>query len=217
MPKQTVHTPEEPVAAPNENVMPNIRSSNVMKLVFDCIIYLFDKVRARVKRLGFSIRTYEPAKREAMDDGYLIASSCGKTVYLIPTRKAYERFSMPWPYERSVSVEHSFGVRHAAYTLKQDATLSKVQVETPIGKKGSTIDVTTTAKNGTMTAYEITLSTGNLLSNAAKFQDTAYGRIVWLCRDAATAKAVRAYFNKSSALPSVLLKKFEYIHFSKWI
>ena len=152
IPKQTVHTPEEPVAAPSENIMPNMRSSDVMKLLLDCIIYLFDKVRDRVKRLGFSIRIYESAKREAMDDGYLIASSWGKTVYLIPTRKAYERFIMPWPYERSVSVEHSFGVRHAAHTLKQDTTLSKVQIETPIGRKGSTIDVTTTAKNGAMTA-----------------------------------------------------------------
>jgi hypothetical protein len=67
-----------------------------------------------------------------------------------------------------------------------------------------------------MTAYEITISTSNLLSNATKLQDTAYEKIVWLCKDAVTAKAVRSYFNKSSALPSDLLSKFEYLHFSKF-
>jgi hypothetical protein len=67
-----------------------------------------------------------------------------------------------------------------------------------------------------MAAYEITLSTSNLLSNASKLQETSYKEIVWLCRDAATAKAVRSYFNKSSALPSDLLSRFEYLHFSKF-
>jgi hypothetical protein len=71
-------------------------------------------------------------------------------------------------------------------------------------------------KSGKMTAYEITLSTSNLLSNAAKLQDTAYEKIVWLCKDAATANAVKSYFNKSSALPEDLTKKFKYLHFSKF-
>ena len=100
--------------------------------------------------------------------------------------------------------------------MKQDVTLSKVQIETPIGSKGATIDVTTLDKSGNMAAYEITLSTSNLLSNASKLQETSYKRIVWLCRDAATAKAVRSYFNKSSALPEDLTAKFVYIHFSKF-
>ena len=82
--EQMVPTPKEPVIVPNENMMPNIRSSIVMKLVLDCIVYRFDKVRTRVKRLGFSIRIYESAKREATENGYLIASSWGKTVYLVP-------------------------------------------------------------------------------------------------------------------------------------
>ncbi|NQV34149.1 MAG: hypothetical protein HQ515_15760 [Phycisphaeraceae bacterium] len=100
--------------------------------------------------------------------------------------------------------------------LKKDPNLAKVQMETPIGSKGATIDVTTADKSGVMTAYEITLSTSNLLSNAAKLQDTAYTKIVWLCRDAATAKAVQAYFNKSTSLPDDLLARFEYMHFSKF-
>jgi len=140
----------------------------------------------------------------------------GKSVYLIATSKAYDKFSYPCPYERSTSIEHAFYVQLAAHILKKDTMLSKVQPETPIGSKGTTIDVTTIDKSGNMTAYEVTLSTSNLSSNASKLQDTAYKRIVWLCRDADTAKAVKAYFNKSTSLPLELISKFEYVHFSKF-
>ena len=94
--------------------------------------------------------------------------------------------------------------------------LSKVRPETPIGSKGATIDISTIDKSGKMAAYEITLSTSNLLSNAAKLQDTTYEKIVWLCKDAATANAVKSYFNKSTALPEDLTARFEYLHFSKF-
>ena len=209
---------KEPQQAPaiinNEQPAPNTKSS-VDTLVYDCITY-HDKVRERVKRLDLSIRTYESAKTEAVQNGYLIPSQAGKSLYLIPTVKAYEKFSQPCPYKRSTSIEHSFYVLLTVHLLRKDSTLSKVQAETPIGSKGATIDVTTTGKAGIMTAYEITLSTSNLLSNAAKLQDTAYKRIVWLCKDAATANAVKAYFNKSAALPLEFKAKFKYLHYSKF-
>lgn len=189
----------------------------VAQLIMDCIHYPFDKVRDRTARLGMSVRVYESAKTKAIQDAYLIASSSGKTVYLIPTPKAHKEFGYPCPYRRSTSVEHAFYVTLAVHNLKKDATLSRVRAETPVGSQGATIDITTTGKDGEMTAYEITLSTSNLTSNAAKLQSTAYKRIIWLCRDAATAKAVRAYFNKTTALPTDLRQKFEYTHFSKWI
>lgn len=198
-----------------KNERPNLKSL-VDKLVWDCISYPFDKVRGRIERLGLSVRIYEAIKNTAIQDGYLLHSMSGKSVYLIATLKAYDGFNFPCPYARNASVEHSFYVQLAAHILKQDVTLPKVQVETPIGSKGATIDVTTVDKSGNMAAYEITLSTSNLLSNASKLQETSYRRIVWLCRDAATAKAVRSYFNKSSALPSDLLSRFEYLHFSKF-
>ena len=198
---------------------PNVRAkitSNSGKLVLDCIHYPFDKVRTRTKRLQFSARLYESVKTEALQNKFLIASSSGKTVYLIATKKAYEDIGFPWPYARSKSIEHSFYVNLTEHVLKQKTSL-KIQKETPIGTKGATIDVTTTDQSGVMTAYEITLSTSNLSSNAAKLQDTAYRKIVWLCRDAKIAKAVQAYFNKSASMPPELVSKFEYVHFSKWI
>jgi len=189
----------------------------VAQLIADRIHYPFDKVRDVVARLGMSVRVYESAKAQAIQGGYLIASACGKTVYLIPSPKSYDEFGYPCPYRRSTSTEHSFYGTLASHHLKGDPALSRIQLETPIGDRGATVDVTTINKSGDMTAYEITLSTSNLSSNAAKLQDTSYQRIVWLCRDAATAKAVKAYFNKTTALPSELCHKFEYTHFSKWV
>ena len=203
------------VPKPNKNEQPNLKNS-VDKLTWECLTFPDDKVTGHIKRLNMSVRVYDVTKNAAIQEGYLLHSESGKSVYLIPTKKAYEKFNLPCPYERSASIEHSFYVQLAANTLKKDSKLSKVQIETAIGSKGSTIDVTTIDKSGKMTAYEITLSTSNLLSNAAKLQDTAYEKIVWLCKDAATANAVKAYFNKTTVLPGDLSKKFEYLHFSKF-
>ena len=208
-------TEKVPVAPETKIKQPTVKTT-VDKLVWDCLHYPNDKVTGHINRLDFSVRVYETAKNAATQDGYLLHSMSGKSVYLIPTPKAFEKFNLPCQYERSTSIEHSFYVQLAAHILKKDATLSKVQPETPIGTKGATIDVTTIDKSGKMAAYEISISISNLLSNAAKLQDTAYEKIVWLCKDAATASAVKSYFNKSSALPEELTAKFEYLHFSKF-
>jgi hypothetical protein len=163
-----------------------------------------------------SDREYDAAKNQAVQDGLLIQSASGKSLYLIPSKLAYAKFGTAFPYERAVSIEHSFYIQLAVHTLRRASSL-KVQAETPVGTKGATIDITTTDKSGNMSAYEITLSTSNLSSNASKLQDTVYKKIIWLCRDADTAKAVKAYFNKSASLPLELTSKFEYIHFSKWL
>lgn len=210
-PQQTSRTETAPVPQPTQT-----ENTVWKRLVFDCTNYPFDKVSDRIPRLDISGREYEAAKNWAMQNGYLLESKAGKTLYLIPTKKTFEEFSQPCPYERAASVEHSFYVLLAAHILRQAPNTASVKTEVPIGSKGATIDVVSTDKSGEMTALEITLSLSNLMENAAKLQDTAYATIIWLCRDAATAKAVKAYFNKSSSLPSELLSKFEYIHFSKF-
>ena len=193
---------------------PKVKSS-VDKLVLDCIHYPFDKARDHAEKMD-SFREYDAAKTEAVQNGLLSASLCGKSLYLIPTQTAYDKFVIVNPYQRATSIEHAFYVKLAANILKNHSGFT-VQIETPVGTKGATIDVTTADKSGNMTAYEITLSISNLSSNASKLQDTAYKKIVWLCRDADTSKAVMAYFNKSTSLPPELTFKFEYVHFSKWI
>lgn len=188
-------------------------STSTDKLVIDCIHYPFDKARDHAQKMD-SFREYDAAKTEAVQNGLLISSQCGKALYLIPTQIAYDKFGVINPYQRATSVEHAFYVSMAAHYLKQLGL--KVQIETPVGSKGATIDVTTVDKSGNMTAYEITFSTSNLSSNASKLQDTAYKNIIWLYRDADTAKAVMGYFNKLRSLPLELIAKFKYIHFGKW-
>ncbi len=213
-------TPCKPAAkaAQQETVndMPKtpISMNSADKLALDAIHYPFAKAKEHADKLG-SIREYDIAKTQALQDGLLIASECGKSVYLIATQAAYDKFGIVNPYKRATSIEHAFFVRLAADKLKRSGFT--VGIETPIGAKGATIDVTTSDKSGNMTAFEVTLSTSNLSSNASKLQDTAYGKIVWLCRDDDTVKAVKGYFNKQQVLPKELAAKFVYVHFSKWI
>jgi hypothetical protein len=183
--------------------------------VWDCLNYPFDKSEARTTRLGISVREYEVAKNEAVQSGLLLESQAGKRKYLIPTLKAYKEFNQPCPYERAASIEHAFYVLLTAHILKQKPEIVSVKTEVPLGTSGSTIDVTSTEKSGRMTAYEVTLNTSNLLSNAAKLQDTAYTKIVWVCRDLAMAKSIKAYFSKTTSLPKDFIEKFEYVPFSK--
>ena len=149
---------------------PSTLSSATERLVRECALNPFDNVTDHINRLSFSVRIYESAQNEALQNGWLLASSCGKSVYLISTAKAYSHFNIICPYKRAASVEHAFYVNLAAHYLKKDSLL-KVQIETPIGVKGATIDITTIHKNGEMMSYEITLSTSNLLSNAGKLQE----------------------------------------------
>ncbi len=212
-PPKTLHTTE--LKTLSQDAPQPTTKTTVDTLVYDCITFPFDKAGVHAKRLP-SIREYDVAKTDAVQEGYLIPASCGKSLYLIPSIRAYEKFSQPCPFKRITSLEHGFFVALTAHLLKKDPFLSKVQMETPLGTKGATIDVTTVTKAGEMTAYEVTLNTSNLLSNATKLQDSAYKKIVWLCRDAAIAKAVQAYFNKSKSLPDDLLSKFQYTHFSRF-
>jgi hypothetical protein len=185
------------------------------KLLLDCIHYPYSKVREHIDRTKMSVRGYETTMNSALQDGYLLHSTSGKSVFLIPTKKAFEKFGMPNPYERCASVEHSFYVGLAVHLLKQYPGM-KVKPETPIGQKGAAIDATFINSKGEMVAIELTLSLDNLMSNASKLLDTSYKKIIWLTKDAATAKAVRAYFNKITSLPNEFIDKFEYVHFSSF-
>ncbi len=213
---QSRPTPEAVVVPEEAPAVQPPQAGTMDQLTFDCLVYPTDKAGAHAGRMP-SIREYDAAKTAAVQNGLLTASQCGKSLYLIPTPQAYEKFSQTCPFQRTTSMEHGFYVYLAAQALKKDHQLAKVRMETPIGTKGATIDVTTTDKTGVMTAYEVTLSTSNLISNAAKLQDTAYTKIVWLCRDAALAKAVQAHLNKSATLPEVFLARCEYLHLSKFI
>lgn len=213
VPTAVAPIPTSPVTPPS---VQSVLSADAEKLIYECVCNPFENVTDHIKRLNFSVRVYEVAKNEALQNGFLSASSCGKVTYLIPTAKAYSLFNIPSLYKRATSIEHSYYVNLAAHHLQKDKSL-KVQIETPIGQKGATIDLTTIHSNGVLNAYEVTLNISNLLSNAGKMQGTAYANVFWLCRDEKSAKTVAVFFNKSAVLPAELTDKFVYVSINKWI
>ena len=193
-------------------IIPGIKSITT-KLIIEILTFMFASIRVHIKRLNVSVRKFETAKNEACQQGYVLESAAGKTKYLIPTVKAFQTFDFDCPYANTVFVEHSYYLGNAGFLLHKDPQLKSVGLEIPIGTSGSTSDIVTISKSGIMTAYEITLSTGNLMANAAKYKDTAFAEIVFLCRDDKTRQAVKGSL-RESGLPSDLLARFDYTHFS---
>jgi len=213
--KQLKINPEAPKNS-NASQLPQLSqfNDNTKKLLWDCVTYLFNITTARIKRLGMTVRNFEAAKEEVINAGMLIESDAGRALFLIPTIKLFETFGIVPPYSRNVSLEHSFYVLLFEHILKSEPSIRKTQIEFPIGQSGSTGDISTVTQSGVMYAYEITLNTSNLLANAAKYEDSSYGKIIFLCRTNQLAKAAEKYF-KNRSLDPRLTAKLEAIHFSQ--
>jgi len=188
-------------------------SSVLKKLLWDILVYQYSSVSVRIRRLGVSCSAFENAKHEGCEKGFIIESSNGQTTYLIPTEKTFEVFGMPCPYKRNVSIDHSFRVGLGCFLLDKDPRYKSVQPEVKLGSSGSTSDIVTIAHDGTREAWEVTLSTTNILSNATKYENTAFAKIVFLCRDYKLKEAVKACCRESGLNPD-LLARLEYTHFS---
>ena len=189
------------------------RDPTLMKWIYDGIFYPYMSVSSRLKHLGISGREFTRAERIGLELGLFLRSSCGSTVYFILTKKAYAAFNMEWPYERSVSVEHSFYVGLTCFLFKQDPACKNAIAEMKTGTSSATADVATIALDMTRRAYEVTLSTGNCLSNAAKYMNTDFVSITFVCRDYKLQEAVRACC-REGGLDSDLLARLEYTHLS---
>jgi len=189
-------------------------SAVLMRLLWDIIVYMFSSVSVRIKRLGISGRAFEQAKIEGREKGLFIESSAGQITYLIPTQKAFEAFNLPCPYKRDVSLEHSYYVLWTSFMLDKDPRFRSVQTEVKRGSSGSTSDVITVAHDGTRCAWEVTLSTTNVLANTCKYTDTDFVQIIFLCRDYKLREAVKACCREGGLDPD-LLAKLDYRHFSQ--
>jgi hypothetical protein len=121
---------------------------------------------------------------------------------------------MPSPYERCVSIEHSFYVGLGCFLLEKDPACKGVQAEAKLGSTGSTSDIVTTAHNGLRQAYEVTLNTTNVLANASKYENTDFQEIIFLCRDFKLKEAVKACCREGGLNPN-LLARLGYMHFSQ--
>jgi len=204
-----------------ETAMPsptiNGLSPNLIKLMWDILVYLYSTISVRIKRLGMSGREFEPTKHNGIERGLIIESAAGAAVYLIPTVAAYKLFNMPCPFdERNVSIQHSYYRGLAAFLLGKDPANKSVHQEMKLGQKGQTTDVLTVDHSGTRTAYEITLSTNMVLSNIQKYQviTDSIARIVLICRDYRLKEACKSLCRESGLNPD-LLAKLDYMHFSQ--
>ena len=182
-------------------------------LLWDIVCYPFSWIRVRIKRLGLSGRVLQQAKRELTIKGLVIESSAGQTVYLIPMPETFAAFDMPCPYERVVSVEHSFYVALHVFLLKKDPRYKTVTPESPISKTGQTADLGILCHDGTKEAVEITLNTSNIISNAKKYAETSFARVLFLCRTYGLKLSAKASFDQSS-LSTELLSRLDFAQFS---
>jgi hypothetical protein len=189
-------------------------NDNTKKLLWDCTTYLFNITTTRIKRLCMTGRNFEAAKEEAVNAGMLIESCAGRPLFLIPTVKLFEAFGIIPPYARNVSIEHSFYTLLFEHILKSDTSVRKTQIEFPVGQTGSTGDISTITQSGVMNAYEVTLNTSNIMSQAVKYKDSAYSKITFLCRTSQLAKAVEQYF-KNHSLEVQIASRLEVTHFSQ--
>jgi len=197
----------------NRNPLLSGLSPILIKLLWDILCYPFSSVSVRIKRLGISARAFENAQLEGCEKGFFFRSSAGSTIYLIPNLITFEAFDMPYLYKRDVSIEHSFYVNLVCFLLSKDPRNKSIQPEVKRGDSGSTSDIVTVAHDGTRKAFEITLSTTNVLANAAKYEKTDFAIIVFLCRDYKLREAVKACCREGGLNPD-LLAKLEYIQFS---
>ena len=159
-------------------------------------------------------RLFDRAKLELAEQGLIIESKAGHTVYLILTEKAYDAFGIPNPFKRSTSVEHAFYVGLTCFLLQKDPRYEKVRPEVPLGKSGSTSDAVATCRDGTLEAWELCLGTAHILVNVTKYAQTAFSKIVLLARDYELSTAIKG-FVKASGLDPDLMAKVECMHLSQ--
>ena len=183
-------------------------SPGLIKLLWDIICYLYSSVSVRIKRLGVSCSSFKNAETEGCDKGFIIRSAAGQTIYLIPRLKTFNAFNMPCPFDSDKILEHSFYRGLCCFLLKKDVRFKTVQPE--LKRR----DIVTTGHDGTKMAWEVTLSTTNLLSNVQKYADTSYVTINLVCRDFRLKEAVKACCHQSGLDPE-LLAKLDYMHISQ--
>ena len=185
-------------------------SPDLIKLLYDILVYCYSSVRVRIERLRVSARAFEKAKLEGCERGFFLESAAGATTCLIPLAKT---FDFPAPYKRDVSPEHSYFVGWGQHLLQHDPAIKAVHTELKVGESNCTSDIVAVCHDGTRRAYEVTLSTTNILSNAAKYTRTDFVQIIFLCRDYKLREAVKACC-REGGLDADLLAKLEFMQFS---
>lgn len=184
----------------------------LMKILFDLMVYPYSSTRVRIRRLNTSVRLFEKAKLEGCEKGFMIESSAGATTNLIPLPQTFDALGFLCPYDLA-AIEHSYYIGFGGYFLSQDAANKSVHTELTVGSANRASDIVTVGHDGSRCAYEVTLSTGNVLSNAIKYADTAFVQICFLCRDYRLREAVKACCREGGLDPE-LLARLAFMQFS---
>lgn len=211
LPAPATSRPPEPTVIPGHPV--GIYTA-LLKFLWDIVCSPYSTVTERIKRLGISGRDFENLKHEAQDKGYILESSAGNLTFLIPMVKAYQVFNMTSPFGEKP--EHSYYIGMGVFNLEKNLTNRHVYPNHPIGNGNMIGDIATVDLDGRLTAFEITLSTSNILSNAAKYANTAFAKVVFLCRDYKLREAVRACCQQGGLDPK-LLSRIDYEHMSAFL
>lgn len=189
-------------------------SPALIKLLWDILMYLFCSVSGRIKRLGMSARVFEKTKEEGLEHHFFIQSNAGQTVYLIPTLMGFQAYNMESPFAEGELLEHSFYTAWCAFLLQKNPRYKSVKTNVRIGNANAASDLVSLTHDSNRHAWEITLSTGNILSNCTKYINTDFAQIIFLCRDYKLREAVRACC-REGGLSQNLLSRLVFIHFSQ--
>lgn len=176
-------------------------------LYVDLKAYPYDENAVRQKRLDLSSRKFEDERRQLEERKLAWTCPIGRWRFLV---------------EHELNA-HTFALNLAFNRLRRDPEISRLQKEAKVGDSGAAGDIIVHLKNGFRECWEITLSVGNVPSNAAKLENYGFSKIVFLCRDFKVQQVAWASLRESGLsrgllervrcmLFSTLLKKYRAIN-----
>jgi hypothetical protein len=207
--------PDHSVAIPqstrsNSDEAPDSLSNNAKMLQYNTLLKLHLCSSERMQDLDLSGRAYEAAKQELITRGLIMESNAGKKKFLIPMPEAFTQFNVVCPYKNTEFVEHSFYLYLVGYSLKRKASSKSVSFEYKLADSGNTADIAVQREDGILYAYEITASTGNIVQNCLKYEQTGFKQISFVCRNCDILKAVKSKV-LNAGLPLLLLNKLDFV------
>jgi len=208
--------PQVPAAGDSSMERPTAEGlpANANRLLWDCISYPFDKYTARLDRLELSGRDGQTARRVLEQSDLVRSLDVGQAIYLIVTRDGYKVHQQaPHAHFSEQLLEHNYLEALARHYLLQEPSVDRVELHVPVNDKGACVDMVVYRKDGSMEAWELTISTGNVTGNAIKCGGEGFRRIVFLCRDHAVRQAVSKRIERSG-LPPDLKHRLRYVLFS---
>ncbi len=128
----------------------------------------------------------------------------------MPKPEVFGSIGLTCPYPNKEFIEHSFYLCIKGSRLKDNPSNQTVTLEYKIGTSGHTADIVTQSHDGILTAYELTLSASNIIQNCLKYNNTAFAKITFLCRNTDLMKAVKSTVYKAG-LSLELLAKIDFM------